>query len=81
MALPDPDYTLDAPPDADQIDHLRTEATTHDADVIAAFDDPDAGPRELVVSKRGTCVLLGDNVSIDAFHPGVEAATVAENIR
>jgi hypothetical protein len=81
------DYTLDTTPDADQIERWRGEAREAGRSLVIAYgpattaNGTDDEARFLVVSDRGTCAVLGDDVTIDAFHPGVEADTVAHDLR
>jgi hypothetical protein len=73
-----PTYTLDAAPDAEAIARFREEAQSDSTDVIARYSTAEGEARDLVVSPRGTCVVLADNISRDAFAPQKDAAVVAE---
>jgi hypothetical protein len=69
--------TLDHAPSADEIASYREEALQQD-DAVAVRYPHDDGPRELVVSPRGTCVVLEDNTSNDALNPDTAPTDVAE---
>lgn len=72
-----PDLVLDMPPDADVIRQLRQQASEASSSAVASFDKPGAGPFYLVVSDRGTCVLLRDGVSVDTMNRTMEPDEVA----
>jgi hypothetical protein len=69
--------TLDQAPSADEIASYREEASQQD-DAVAVRYPHDDGPRELVVSPRGTCVVLENNTSNDALSPDAPTTDVAE---
>jgi hypothetical protein len=71
---------LDASPDAATIRHLRDQAQDNGASAIATFDVPGEGTYYLVVSERGTCVLLKDGVSVQTFNPSFDDEHVAETL-
>lgn len=81
--MPDltPHHELDAVPDAESIATYREDAQKSDADVIVRYPNADGETRHLVVSPRGTCVVLKENVSRDAFAPQKDASTIAEALR
>jgi len=81
--MPDlkPQHDLDAPPQADAIASYRDEAQEAGADVVVRYPNADGETRHLVVSPRGTCVVLKENVSRDAFAPQKDAASVADALR
>ena len=72
------DLILDTPPDAATIRHLREQAKEKEESAIATFNVPGRGPYYLVVSARGTCVLLKDGVSVQTLNPSFDDAHVAE---
>lgn len=72
--------SLDQVPDAATITALREEANEEAASVEASFSTADGTKKRLVVSPRGTVVLLND-VSEDTFNRSVSAADVAEALR
>lgn len=67
---------LDRPPDADIITELREQAGNRGESVGVIFPAKDGERKRLVVSERGTCVLLNDTRE-DTFIPSVEAEEVA----
>lgn len=73
--MTDATHALDALPSPDDVDAYRAEAKEQDTDVVVEFPTDD-GKRELVVSPRGTCVVVGDNVTRNALHPDAAAADV-----
>lgn len=75
------DLILDAPPDAAAIRHLREQAEDKDTSAIATFGAPGQGTYYLVVSARGTCVLLKDGVSVQTLNPSFDDAHVAEALQ
>lgn len=75
------DLILDAPPDAATIRHLREQAHDNETSSIATFEVPGKGTYYLVVSARGTCVLLKDGVSVQTLNPSYDDAHVAETLR
>ena len=72
------DLVLDAPPDAATVRHLRDQARDSGASAIATFEVSGEGTYYLVVSGRGTCVLLKDGVSVQTYTPSYDDAHVAE---
>jgi hypothetical protein len=77
--LPERDVKhLDAPPTADAIESLRTEAHEHAEAVAAAL--PWGADTYLVVSPRGTCVLLDDFLKSDSWAPDKSAETVSTEL-
>lgn len=73
-----PDFILEAPPDAATILQLRQQAQQNGESVVATFDGADRQPLYLVVSDRGTCVLLDEHVTIQTFNREVDAEEVAD---
>jgi len=71
---------LDAIPDAATIADVREEAAQQDASIEATFPTPDGETKRLVVSPRGTVVLLND-VSEETFNPSVAPDEIAETLR
>jgi hypothetical protein len=69
--------TLDHAPSADEIASYREEASQQDDSVAVRYPHDD-GARELVVSPRGTCVVLENNTSNDALNPDTATTDVAE---
>ena len=72
-----PDLILDTPPDAAIVMQLREKAQTDGESVIATFHNGGPEPFYLVVSDRGTCVLLDDHVTVQTFNREAEAEDVA----
>lgn len=71
---------LDTIPDASTITSLRDEAQTEDVSVEAHFPSADGENKRLVVSPRGTVVLL-NNVSEDTFNQSKTAGEIAQALR
>jgi hypothetical protein len=69
--------TLDASPTAAQIAEMREKAAAEGESVQVALPTDADVPKRLVVSPRGTCVLLQDTRE-ESFTPAVDAADVAE---
>lgn len=67
---------LDHQPDADTITSLREQAEADDASVAAHFPAGSGTEKRLVVSPRGTVVLLND-VSEKTFNRSQSAAEIA----
>ncbi len=68
-------HSLDAPPTATAIAELRDEADSASEAVAARFsDEADAF---LVVSPRGTCVLLTNDLKRDSWPPHADDQTIA----
>lgn len=80
MTEADPDIILDDAPTADDIDQFRAQAEDRDDSFIAAFRNAEGEERYLVVSPRGTCVILDENYSEDSFNPSKSADEVAAAI-
>lgn len=76
-----PHHELDAPPDAEAISSYRDAAADSGTDVIVRYPNADGDTRHLVVSPRGTCVILQEQVSRDAYAPQTDASTVAEALQ
>lgn len=72
--------TLDQIPDADTIRSFRDEAAETEASIEATYPSAADEEKRLVVSPRGTVVLLND-VSEDTFNHSVDAAEIAEALR
>jgi hypothetical protein len=70
---------LDAIPDESTIATLREEAAAQDVSIEAHYPTGDEAKR-LVVSPRGTVVLLND-VSEDTFNQSVSPAEIAAQLR
>lgn len=73
-------HTLDEVPDTEAIATLREQAETKDEAVGVTFPTSDGTQKRLVVSPRGTCVLLTD-VSEETFNQSLSAAEVAEALK
>lgn len=71
---------LDAIPDDATIATFREEAADQDASIEATFPTAEGDTKRLVVSPRGTVVLL-NNVSEESFNPSVAPAEIAEALR
>ena len=69
--------TLDASPTAAQIAEMREKAAAEGESVQAVLPTDADVPKRLVVSPRGTCVLLQDTRE-ESFNPSVDAADIAE---
>lgn len=68
---------LDQLPDAATIRSFREEAEQADTSIEATYPTSDEGEKRLVVSPRGTVVIL-NNVSEDTFNPSMDAADIAD---
>jgi len=71
-------HSLDSEPTPTAISELREEADSASEAVAAEF--PDNADAFLVVSPRGTCVLLDDYLKRDSWPPHADAHTVATEI-
>lgn len=71
-------HSLDAKPTATAIADLRDQAHSASEAVAAAL--PDEADAFLVVSPRGTCVLLDNYLKRDSWPPHKDAETVATEI-
>jgi hypothetical protein len=71
---------LDQIPDADTITSLRDEAEEAGSSVQVSFPAPDDTEKRLVVSPRGTVVLLND-VSEETFNQSRSATEIADALR
>lgn len=76
----DPDYTLDGPPEAEAIASFRDQADEEKRSVIAQYETDDGELRFVVVSDRGTCVLLNEQISIETFNPDISAEDIADEL-
>lgn len=72
--------TLDQTPDASDIATYREEAAEQDVSIEATYTTPNGGTKRLVVSPRGTVVLL-NNVSEKTFNQSRSAAEIATALR
>ncbi len=70
--------SLDASPTPQQITAGREKAADQDVSVELHFP-ADAGAKRLVISPRGTAVLLSD-VSEETFHQSESAEDIAETL-
>lgn len=73
-----PDFILDEIPGAESIRMFRDEARDSDQSVSVAFRSAAGTEQMLVVSNRGTCVVLEEEVSVATFNretPPDEVAT------
>jgi hypothetical protein len=77
MATPDPDHSIDRTPTADDITQYRQEAAERSGSVVAAYPGPEGRQQFLVVSARGTCVVLDQRVSRETFNASVDADDIA----
>lgn len=68
--------TLDQTPNASDIASYREEAAEHDVSIEATYTPPDGAQKRLVVSPRGTVVLLND-VSEETFNQSRSADEIA----
>ena len=71
---------LDAIPDDATIADFREEAAAQDESIEATYPAPDGDTKRLVVSPRGTVVLLND-VSETTFNQSTPAAEIADQLR
>jgi len=71
---------FDARPDASTIADLREEAAAQDVSIEATYPVADEDTKRLVVSPRGTVVLLND-VSEETFNQSVSPSEIAEQLR
>jgi hypothetical protein len=71
---------LDAVPDASTISDLRDHAEADEVSIEAHFPTGDGVQKRLVVSPRGTVVLLND-VSEETFNRSTTADDVADSLR
>jgi len=71
---------LDQPPDAATLSSLRDEANAEDTSIEVTYPSPDGPEKRLVVSPRGTVVVLTD-VSEATFNRSTSAADIAEQLR
>jgi hypothetical protein len=71
---------LDAVPDESTIATFRDEAAADDVSIEATFPAPGGETKRLVVSPRGTVVLL-NNVSEETFNQSVAPAEIAAALR
>ncbi len=78
MTNVDPDFTLDGPPTADAIASFREQAEEEERSVSAQYETSEGELRFVVVSDRGTCVLLDDHVSMETFNQNVDAGTISD---
>lgn len=72
--------TLDSAPDESTIVSLRETAKETDTSVEATFPTNEGEQKRLVVSPRGTVVLL-NTVSEETFHRSRSAAEIATAVR
>lgn len=73
-----PDFRLDGPPGPDAIASFREQAQEEERSVIAAYRTDAGEKRFVVVSDRGTCVLLDDRVTVETFNRDVDSAAIAD---
>jgi hypothetical protein len=69
--------TLEAAPTAAQITEMREQAAADGATIQVALPTETPPPKRLVVSPRGTCVLLQDTRTA-SFNPSVPADEIAD---
>jgi hypothetical protein len=69
--------TLETPPTAARITEMREKAAAKDETVQVLLPTETDPPERLVVSPRGTCVLLQDTRTA-SFNPSVPADEVAD---
>lgn len=67
-------------PDADTIRSLRNDAEQTNASIEVTYPAPDDTEKRLVVSPRGTVVILND-VSEDTFNRSTDAAEIADALQ
>lgn len=72
---------LDGIPDESTIRSLREEAEKEQSSIEVAFSSADGEAKRLVVSPRGTVVLLNEQVSEDTFNRSRSAADIAEDLQ
>lgn len=71
-----PDLVLDAVPDAAIIQQMRQQAQDRGASVIAALELATGDSYHLVISARGTCVLLQGGTSVETVNASKEPEAV-----
>jgi uncharacterized protein with von Willebrand factor type A (vWA) domain len=71
---------LDQLPDADLVSSLREEAAAGGESIEVTYPSPDGNQKRLVVSPRGTVVVLTD-VSEATFNRATAAPDIAEELR
>ncbi len=71
---------LDHIPDAATIRSFRDEAEQADTSIEATYPSPDDTEKRLVVSPRGTVVVL-NNVSEDTFNHSTDADDIADALQ
>lgn len=71
---------LDSVPDAEIIEELRNEAGASEESVAILFPSTEGPPKHLVVSPRGTCVVLDETID-ESFNPSVSAEEIATALR
>lgn len=72
--------TLDEPPNAADIASYRDEAAEQEASIEATYPTPDGNEKRMVVSPRGTVVILND-VSEETFNQSRSADEIAAAVR
>ncbi len=72
--------TLDQLPDASTIAALREEAADQEVSIEATYPKSDGSQKRMVVSPRGTVVILND-VSKDTFNRSQSADDIAAALR
>ena len=78
--MPDvkPDFILDEIPGAESIRMFRDRARESDQSICVAYQSVKGQERMLVISNRGTCVIVGDEVTIDTYNRDTDPDEVAE---
>lgn len=71
---------LDSIPNAETIKELRNEASTSGASVAILFPSSEGTPKHLVVSPRGTCVVLDETID-ESFNPSVSADEIVSALQ
>lgn len=71
-------YSLSESPTANAISDLRAEAELESEAVAASI--PSASDTYLVISPRGTCVLLNDYLKSNSWTPQTSAETIAQEL-
>lgn len=72
--------TLDQLPDESTITALREEAAEHESSIEITYPSPEGPEKRMVISPRGTVVILND-VSAETFNRSQSAADIAASLR
>ncbi len=76
-----PDYILDEMPGAEGIGTFRDKAAETGSSIRVAYQAARGEERVLVVSERGTCVVLEGGVTSHIFNRNEAPAAIADALR